>query len=209
MSTQDNSIAVLRTSLTSPYGRKVRIAVGMLGLQSRIRVVHADTRDPNDVLRKDNPLGKMPVLITESGKRIIESNIIIQALEGMTGTHLLLPAQPESRVDVLCNASLADGVTDAALLMTYERRFRKPEQVSEQWLNYQCEKIVRTLDVIQDRLHEFEALDLAAVALICALGYMDWRKQYPWRDHYKDIEQWLGRHEASSSAVRDTAIQEV
>ncbi|CAM5220597.1 hypothetical protein CDEF62S_01547 [Castellaniella defragrans] len=101
---------------------------------------------------------------------------------------------------------LADGVTDAALLMTYERRFRDPDQVSERWLGYQRDKIIRILDALRTRLGEFEKLDLAAISLICALGYLDWRQPYAWRDHYRDIEQWLHRHEEASQVVRDTAI---
>jgi len=34
---------ILRTSAASPFGRKVRIAIDVLGLASQIRVIAADT----------------------------------------------------------------------------------------------------------------------------------------------------------------------
>ena len=58
---------VLRSSPTSPFVRKVRIAAAILGLSDRIAIVAADTGDPNDSLRRQNPLGKIPALILEDG----------------------------------------------------------------------------------------------------------------------------------------------
>src|SRR5436190_3581588 len=50
---------ILRSTLTSPYGRKVRMAADILGLSRRINVVPADPLDEADALRQQNPLGKM------------------------------------------------------------------------------------------------------------------------------------------------------
>ena len=58
---------VLRSTLTSPFGRKVRIAIDVLGLSERITVVPADTLDENDSLRQQNPLGKLPCLMLADG----------------------------------------------------------------------------------------------------------------------------------------------
>jgi glutathione S-transferase len=53
---------LLRSSSASPFARKVRIAAIALGLSDRIEVVPADTSDPADSLRAQNPLGKIPTL---------------------------------------------------------------------------------------------------------------------------------------------------
>ncbi len=47
---------VLRSSPASPFGRKVKISAWLLGLSDRIEIVEADTTDPNDTLRQQNPL---------------------------------------------------------------------------------------------------------------------------------------------------------
>lgn len=39
----------LLTTLTSPFGRKVRMAAEILGLSSYVVVSHADTADPQDL----------------------------------------------------------------------------------------------------------------------------------------------------------------
>ena len=58
---------VLRSSTTSPFARKIRIAISILGLGDKIRIENADTLDPKDSVRQQNPLGKIPTLILEDG----------------------------------------------------------------------------------------------------------------------------------------------
>ena len=64
---------ILRSSPASPFGRKVRIAAALLGLSDRIEVVAADTNDPDDSLRAQNPLGKIPTLVLEDGAALYDS----------------------------------------------------------------------------------------------------------------------------------------
>ena len=54
---------ILRSADPSPFGRKIRIAAGVLGLDSAMKVEPADTVDPSDSVRRQNPLGKIPVLV--------------------------------------------------------------------------------------------------------------------------------------------------
>jgi len=56
----DPEIFVLRSTLTSPFGRKVRMAAEALKLSDRIAVIPADLQDETDTLRTQNPLGKIP-----------------------------------------------------------------------------------------------------------------------------------------------------
>ena len=58
---------ILRSSPSSPFGRKVRIAVSLLGFDGDVKIEPADTTDVNDSVRAQNPLGKIPVLIAEDG----------------------------------------------------------------------------------------------------------------------------------------------
>jgi len=65
MSDADNF--VLRSTVTSPFGRKVRMAIDMLELGDRIKLQPADPLDESDTLRQQNPLGKMPCLVLPDG----------------------------------------------------------------------------------------------------------------------------------------------
>src|SRR5665647_434690 len=108
---------VLRSTLTSPFGRKVRMAAEVLGLSSRITLVPADTLDDNDTLRQQNPLGKMPCLLLADGTALYDSGVIIEYLAELAGGERLLPARGLARFQALTQARLADGITEAAVLI--------------------------------------------------------------------------------------------
>ena len=51
----------------------------------RIEIVVADTNDPADSLRQQNPLGKIPALILENGEAIFDSRVIVEYLDWLAG----------------------------------------------------------------------------------------------------------------------------
>src|SRR4051812_36960320 len=57
------AMLILCSSPPSPFGRKVKIAAALAGLSDRITVENADTMNPNEALRTQNPLGKIPTLV--------------------------------------------------------------------------------------------------------------------------------------------------
>src|SRR3954470_19428243 len=136
---------VLRTTVTSPFGRKVRMAIEVLGIGHLVTIEPADTLDANDTLRQQNPLGKMPCLLLPDGRSIYDSGVIIEFLAAGAGSSALVPRDGPERYVALTRARLADGITDAALLMVYENRFRDPGTHSERWLAHQRGKIERGL----------------------------------------------------------------
>jgi glutathione S-transferase len=76
---------ILRSSPPSPFGRKVKIAAALAGLSDRIRVENADTMDPNEALRMQNPLGKIPTLVLENGEALNDSRVIVEFLDAVAG----------------------------------------------------------------------------------------------------------------------------
>lgn len=181
----------LLSSKTSPYGRKIRLVVEILGLQNQMILQHASTIEADDPLREVNPLGKIPALIPEDGVPIYDSRVIVDYLENFYGDGNIIPRDPKIRYRLLTLATLAEGVNDALVLITYEKRFRSPEQASQQWLEHQHGKVRRGLQAANDHLHEYEAPNIAAITLACALGYADWRKQLDWRSEFPQLESWL------------------
>ena len=182
---------VLRSSPPSPFGRKVRIAVALLGLSDRITVENADTNDPSDKLRKQNPLGKVPTLILENGETLYDSRVIVEYLDFLAGGGRLIPAGA-ARFDVLRQQALADGLLDAALLQVYEARWRPEERREPRWLDHQREKVERALRVAETTLSTPPwAFHVGHVALACALGYLDLRFEGRWRDDHPRLVAWL------------------
>jgi glutathione S-transferase len=196
---------VLRSTVTSPFGRKVRIAVDVLGLVDRVALQPADTLDPNDTLRLENPLGKMPCLLLGDGTAIYDSGVIIEFLQEVAGSETLVAAQGATRYAALTRATLADGITDAALLLVYEKRFRDPGAQSERWLDHQRGKIARALAAFEAALPDPAKTDIVAVALCCALAYLDWRRPVKWREDHPRLAAWLAafaRHEPAFERTR-------
>ena len=190
----------LRSTLTSPFGRKVRIAIDVLGLNERITRVDANTLDESDTLRQQNPLGKMPVLLLDDGSALYDSRVIVEYLQDLAGTDRLIPAQGPARYRTLTGAALADGITDAALLMVYEGRFREPEQKSDRWLAHQRGKVTRGLAAFAQSPPPAGRTDLVSIGLACALGYLDWREPVAWRPEHPALVAWLDAFAAHEPA---------
>src|SRR5579863_3053614 len=140
---------ILRSSPPSPFGRKIKIAAALSGAKDKIEMIRADTTDPTDVLREQNPLGKIPVLILEDGTALYDSRVILEYLDWLAGGDAIIPKEPKARFAALTQAALADGILDAALLQVYEDRFRPVEKREPKWTDYQADKISRGLAVFE------------------------------------------------------------
>jgi glutathione S-transferase len=119
----------LYSSAPSPFGRKVKITAHLTGLFDQIEVVNIDGNDPQSAALNPNPLNKIPALELDSGQLIVDSKVICEYLIKQSGRLELLPKH--QRVHLLSRAALADGITEAALLMVYERRFRAESQINK------------------------------------------------------------------------------
>ena len=88
---------ILRSAPASPFGRKVRIATTILGLDSRITVEPADTVNPADTVRQQNPLGKIPALVLDDGTVLFDSRVILDYLDHLAGGGRIIPSEPTAR----------------------------------------------------------------------------------------------------------------
>ena len=195
---------ILRTTNSSPFGRKPMMAARHLGLMDRIKVEPADPMDPNDVLRRDNPLGKMPVLILDDGRTIFDSRVILEYFDILAGGGRIIPVGGEERFDVLTLQALADGMSDAGLLIVYEGRYRPEDKHHTPWLDYQRGKIERALLRLEKALPDPTKVDVGTIALSAALGYLDWRKQVDWRNMTPSLVNWLDTFRATTPTYDET-----
>jgi glutathione S-transferase len=183
---------ILRSSPPSPFGRKIKIAAALLGLTDQIRIVMADTLDPNESLRRQNPLGKLPTLILEDGSTLFDSPVILEYLDHLAGGGRILPTEPAARFAVLRLQALADGIMDAALSQVLEVRFHEDGARSRPFLDHQAGKVARALAELEAAPPARSAGDTAGtIALACALGYLDLRFTGAWRDTHPNLVAWL------------------
>lgn len=196
---------VLRSSPASPFGRKVKIAASELGLSDRIEVVKADTNDPSDPLRAQNPLGKIPTLVLEDGTTLFDSRVIVEYLDMLAGGGRIIPAESGARFAQLRLQALADGICDAALLQVYEARFRPEEGRNADWLSHQDGKVARALATLEaDPPALAERPQIGGIALACALGYLDLRFAGKWRATHPRLIAWLDAFAARVPAFEAT-----
>ena len=110
----------LVTSLTSPYGRKVRVVLAEKKIPFQLQVENPWL--PDSPVPEINPLGKVPVLVLEDGVSVFDSRVIVEYLDHLTPVAHLIPGEPKSRMVVRGVEALADGVTDAAVAVFLEKK---------------------------------------------------------------------------------------
>jgi glutathione S-transferase len=191
----------LTFSPASPFARKVRIAAIELGLVDKIEFVPATVvpGQANDEYKRINPLKKLPALIVDNGEVIVDSYVIVEYLDELAGGGKLIPASGPNRWRVKSDHSMLQGMLDSMLLCRYENVVRPQGLQWQAWsddhwnrawsgmgrFDKQTDVLARPLDIVQ-------------IALICVLGYADfrfadcgWRKAYPNLDrfHQKMLER--------------------
>ncbi|WP_089174383.1 glutathione S-transferase [Bosea sp. AS-1] len=198
---------VLRSSPTSPFGRKVKIAASELGLTDRIEVVMADTNDPSESLRQQNPLGKIPTLVLEDGTTLFDSRVVVEYLDALAGGGKIIPTGT-TRFAQLRLQALADGICDAGLLQVYEGRFRPEEGRNANWLAHQDGKIGRALATLEADPPASEGRpQIGEIALACALGYLDLRFEGKWRAAHPRLVAWLDAFAARVPSFESTRFK--
>lgn len=196
---------ILRSSPSSPFGRKVRIAVAVLGLDGEVKIEPADTTDASDSVRRQNPLGKIPVLIAEDGTAYYDSRVILEYLDHRAGGAKILPRDANARLAALRLQALCDGILDASILIIYETRWRKAEAREPKWLEHQAGKVARALAALEAAPPPLDATpNVGQIALACVLGYRDFRFGGSWRSDHPRLVVWLDNFAARVPAFAAT-----
>ncbi|POF32177.1 glutathione S-transferase family protein [Roseibium marinum] len=201
----------LHWSPRSPFVRKVMIALHETGLLDEvecIRSVVAVHLPPNEQVMPDNPLGKIPVLVTDEGKSVFDSRVICEYLDMKSGTGLF-PVDPVARLDQLRWQALADGLTDILLIWRTElsRESGPWQAVTEGWLIKARAAMAR----LEKEAPALEAADfgIGHIALICALGQLDFRwSDCRWRDHFPALSELEARMAKRPSVVATAVVDD-
>ncbi len=200
-------MTILRSSPASPFGRKIKLAIALLGLTG-IDVVLTDTANPDDPVRSDNPLGKIPVLVPDGGAPIYDSRVILEYLDLVAGGGRIIPSGPAARIAALTLQALADGICDAALLQVYEIRMRAEGERSVSVVANQAAKVARGLAFLE--AHPPSAagiLTVGEIAVACALGYQDLRFGGSWREGHPNLVAFLDAFSARVPAFEATRVK--
>lgn len=181
-------------SPASPFVRKALVLLQETGTDDvEFTEVSASPLGGEDALNAANPLGKIPALIRDGGPTLYDSRVITRFLDQRAQAGFY----PETRLwDTLTLEATADGIMDAAVGITYEKRHRPPEMWFAPWLDGQWAKITRALDVLDTRWmsHLYGPLDMGQIAVACALGYLDFRHgDKEWRKGHDALAAWYAK----------------
>ena len=201
----------LLASLTSPYARKVRIALAEKKID--FDLIEASPREAAGSIAHYNPLGKIPTLVLEDGTTLFDSRVIVEYLDAVSPVSRLIPEPSRQRIAVKRWEALADGICDAAMLIAQERR-RPARQQSKPSIAHQEEKIVRAIDALANELEERpwcngEGYSLADIATGCALGYLDFRfAMFPWREAHPKLAAWHATFNVRPSVQANAVVDD-
>ncbi|MEW6166750.1 MAG: glutathione S-transferase N-terminal domain-containing protein [Pseudomonadota bacterium] len=181
----------LYMSLTSPYARKVRVALIEQNAADQVEEVLVDPFEPPPELLAANPLSKIPTLITDRGEALPDSNLILDYLQSRYAGLAPLP-RGSQRWAMLRLRQLAEGVIDAAVATVVEKR--RPESiVYAPYLDRQAAAIRRALEVLELEVNALarETPGAADITAAVALSYLDFRLPYlEWRKTARALGDW-------------------
>ena len=188
----------------SPFVRIVRVTAHELGLADQIEEVHTGVFLPVEVhasVNADNPLGKIPALVTHHGTALYDSRVICEYLTHHAGDKTLLPDEPVARFANLTMQALAQGIADSAVNLRYESALRPEKLRWADWIERQTARINNALDALENsRAEELGDVNLGTISVACVLGYLDFRwPDWGWRDGRSKLAAFYEKFSAKPS----------
>ncbi|MDA8488640.1 glutathione S-transferase [Kluyvera sp. Awk 3] len=167
-------------SYTSPFVRKISILLLEKGIA--FDFINEQPYSADTGVAQYTPLGKVPALVTDDGECWYDSPIIAQYIELLGVAPQMVPSDPQQALRIRQLEALADGIMDAGLASVREQA-RPAAQQSEEEVLRQREKISRSLDALEGYLNDgtlkTDELNLATIAIACAIGYLNFRRIAP------------------------------
>lgn len=159
---------------TAPFPRKVLVVAHELGIADRIQLIPVRPTEDFDLISKENPLGKIPVLTTPDGMTLYDSNVICAWLDDTFGESRLQRTDAD-KWSVLRDVALADGILEAGSLVRKEG-LRPAALRSAAVINRECARIHSALAAFEQAAIDFDApITLSRLTLACAVDWLWFR----------------------------------
>lgn len=181
------------TTLTSPYGRIVRVLIIEKGFEDRVEIVPTVTRTPDTPVLDINPSGRVPTLITDDGTMFEDSALICAYLDSLEDPQVLAsPTGWASRILEARTRSMLDGYS------VWIREVRRPEnEQSPTIVAHEKSRALRLVGVFDKLIADgaFDGpLDLAQLTLGCTLHGRDGKPDgFDWRSSNPHLAAWIDK----------------
>ncbi|MFN5173868.1 MAG: glutathione S-transferase N-terminal domain-containing protein [Holosporaceae bacterium] len=188
----------LHYSPASPYVRKVMVAAHELQMVDQIELIRTNPWQSDAHLVQDNPLGKIPTLITPDGQRLFDSYVIMEYLNIQAkGGLSVFPNDCQDRLNALRWHAIAQGIIDATVNWVLEHR-REAAERSQTWIQRQVLAVRRALQSAEVDAGQLDSIatpnqppNVGEIALGCALGYLNFRmSNEDWHQDAPQLNQW-------------------
>ncbi|MEM6899333.1 MAG: glutathione S-transferase N-terminal domain-containing protein [Pseudomonadota bacterium] len=202
-------------SPSSPYTRKIHMLAIECGIDEKMEVVPASPLVESEARRRllsQNPLGKLPTLVTPDGIALYDSRVICECLAAEANWPAFRPGLDIWRAKRTC--ALADGILDCAFSLVMEERRLESER-STSWQARWRDNIERSLDALANDVGALDAetrlpgarntgqthFDLTTIGTLCVVDYLDFRlldlDLVP-----TELRDWRRQHSERQSVVR-------
>lgn len=178
------------------YGQKTAIALYELGLPFELRLVDGSEAVMADFMAV-SPFAKMPALLdTASGRRVIESSIVIEYLDRLAGGGRLIPADPDAALEARFVDRIADIYIGGPMNRIVFDRLGRGGPPNEERLALEYSELETAWDLLEERLGDGrtwgagEAFTLADCGAAPLMTYA--RRLVPFGDRPR-LKVWHGR----------------
>jgi len=195
-------------SPTSPFVRKVNVFAIEAGLDNRLQWVAANPWQADDALTTENPLSKIPSLVTDDEQVIYDSPVICEYLDSIHSGSKLIPEKGNARWYALRLQALADGILEAGILRFMEKK-RVSAQQSADWDAMQKQAIERSLHYLENTVSDWgDTLDIGVISIACALGWLDFRfSDENWRTQRPKLNAWFESFSKRASILKTVPVE--
>lgn len=117
----------------SPFVRRVAVSLNRLAIPFEHR--NWSVGKDFDLIKRFNPLGRVPVLVLSNGEAVVESGAILDHLDDLVGPdRALIPRSGPDRRIALHLIALATGAADKGVQQIVEIAFRPVEKRHPPWV---------------------------------------------------------------------------
>jgi len=185
----------------SPYARKVLVFAHEAGLAGDIEVIHHETSPTrrNEAVVRENPLGKVPVLLRDGLPPLFDSDVICAYLDTLHAGPRLIPAQGEARWQALRLQAVAQGLADAGIALRWETVRRPIELRYGPLQDGHVQKLLSSYDWLERELDHASPVHVGHIALATSLSWLAFRELPDFRRGRARLADWFDAFEHRDS----------
>jgi glutathione S-transferase len=161
---------------------------------------------PVPALMVENPLSKIPTLVTEDGTILYDSVVIMEYFDSLAGGGKLIPASGPARFIELRRHALATGFLDVLIYWRTERARETPLPSMLHTYETKLNAILPALEAEIDAIAQ-APVGIAQITLAVAGDYMDFRfPDLGWRDRAPRFSAWQQRFRERPSMIATPVV---